>query len=123
MDIHVNRWVLALVAALLVGGGVGVGLALSGGDDGDSDEPTSVATATDTTSELDEINKQLVGQLAREGNGKHLGPICLANAAAGRAEAAEEGKKRLGRLISSQGGDVTEVIDGLINKCSSFLAP
>src|SRR5687768_217681 len=103
MDIHVNRWVLiALVSVLLVGGGVGAGLALSGGDDGDSDEAPSVATATDTTGEQDERDKQLIGQLARESGMKNLGPICLALAVAGRAEAAEEGRQRLGPRIRSE---------------------
>jgi hypothetical protein len=77
----------------------------------------STGASETPTEDQDQVNVRIADQMATVGGGKPLAKICEGIALGGRVQAEEEFRKTLGPLVIQQGGDVSEVMDLLLDRC------
>jgi hypothetical protein len=116
MNIRIGKpFLIGLGVALLLGAGVAAGALLLGGDD---DSSTDTATTGGTGSTVGDINQDLIDQFAETSGGKNLASICTQIAKGyPRSATYESAAKTLGPIITSEGGDISVVVNGLLDRC------
>jgi ABC-type phosphate transport system substrate-binding protein len=122
MTLRIPKSILiGLAALLLIGIGVAGALALGGDDDGDKAAETTTATTSAPTTDAsaaDPVNQRIADQFAATNGGKNLAVICQQMARGVSSKVVEnQFRTVLGPLVIQQGGDVTTVMNLLLDRC------